>query len=165
MKRLVVIRHAEAEEVQIGQDDFDRDLTVKGKDDAANVAGRLLSRNIVPDLIISSPSLRAYKTAKLFGEVFGVDNKQIVRKIMLYGDYETYKVVSLLKNEARDADTVFIVSHNPVIQKLMFDLSASHLHLSTSCAAVIEFEVEEWSGLRDLAGSMVLLEESHDKVV
>jgi Phosphohistidine phosphatase SixA len=159
MKRLVVVRHADAEKVQTGQTDFDRELTNQGKSDARQVAENLLSANVVPELIISSPSSRAYQTAKLFGEVFGIDKKQIMRKILLYDDIETKKVIALLKEEAKHVDTVFIVGHNPVLQRMIHELTNDFAgYLCTAGAAVMLFNVERWSQIMRSQGELIIFE-------
>ena len=159
MKRLVVVRHAKAEKTQIGQSDFDRELTSQGKVEARQVASKLQSENVIPELIISSPSSRAYQTAKVFGEVFGIDKKQIVRKILLYDDIETKKVVALLKEEAKHVDTVFLVGHNPVLQRIIHELTNDFRgYLCTTGAAVMVFNVERWSQIMRSKGELVLFE-------
>lgn len=157
MKRLVVVRHAKAEKTQIGQTDFDRELTTRGKNDARQMAAELLAVNVIPELIISSPSSRAYQTAKIFGEVFGVDKKQIMRKILLYDDIETKKVVALLREEAKHADTLFLVGHNPVLQRMIHELTNDFYgYLSTAGVAVMEFNVDRWSQILRSKGELVL---------
>lgn len=159
MKRLVVVRHAKAEKTQIGQTDFDRELTNKGKIEARQVASKLQSVNVMPELIISSPSSRAYQTAKIFGEVFGIDKKQIARKILLYDDIETKKVVELLKEEAKHADTVFLVGHNPVLQRMVHELTNDFQgYLSAAGVAVMDFNVDRWSQIVRTKGVLVLFE-------
>ncbi len=158
MKRLVVVRHAEAEKVQIGQTDFDRELTIQGKNDAAEVAGCLLAKRVFPDLIISSPSSRAYRTARILGEVFGLDKKKIARKILLYDEIETGKIVALLKKEARHAETVFLVGHNPVLQRMIQELTGINQQLPIAGAAVIDFDVERWSKIYSTKGELIHFE-------
>ncbi|MDP4269553.1 MAG: histidine phosphatase family protein [Bacteroidota bacterium] len=159
MKRLVVVRHAKAEKTQFGQTDFDRELTNQGKIDARQVASRLQSENVLPELIISSPSSRAYQTAKILGDVFGIDKKQIVRKILLYDDIETKKVIALLKEEAKHVDTLFLVGHNPVLQRMIHELTDDfHGHLCTSGVVVMDFKVERWSQILRTKGELVLFE-------
>ena len=57
------LRHAEAEDE--ASSDFARKLTPKGLEQAAKV-GRFLSRaGLVPDVILSSPVIRAHQTAQI----------------------------------------------------------------------------------------------------
>ena len=67
MKRVVIVRHGKA--VPYGyEDDFNRDLQERGKNDADLVSSELMKRGVQPDLIISSPAKRALKTARIFAD-------------------------------------------------------------------------------------------------
>jgi hypothetical protein len=58
--RLVLLRHAEAEE--FGASDAERVLTPRGRTAAAAVGTWLVSRSAVPDLAVVSPAARARET-------------------------------------------------------------------------------------------------------
>ena len=63
MKHLVIVRHAKS--VPYGYDeDFHRDLKKRGETDSVLVSKKLKELNFLPGLIISSPALRAKRTAK-----------------------------------------------------------------------------------------------------
>ena len=66
---LLIIRHAKAE--GFAMDDASRVLTESGRDQAHRVGEFLKSHNLVPDLTISSPYLRAKETAEIFCRVSG----------------------------------------------------------------------------------------------
>ncbi len=68
MKTLYIIRHAKSSWKDTTLDDFDRSLNKRGKLNAPLMGDRLKSKNIVPDLILSSPAKRAKKTAKIIAE-------------------------------------------------------------------------------------------------
>jgi phosphohistidine phosphatase len=63
---LYLLRHAEAEPHRA--DDFSRKLTEKGEKQARAVGSFLSERKIKPDLILTSPVLRANQTATLVAE-------------------------------------------------------------------------------------------------
>ena len=65
MKKLCIIRHAKSSWKDFLLDDFDRPLNKRGKLNAPFMGSRLKKRNILPDIIVSSPALRA-KTTKSF---------------------------------------------------------------------------------------------------
>lgn len=66
---LLFLRHAEAEAVSTG--DFQRRLTVKGLEQAGKVGKFCVRTGLVPDLILSSPVVRAKQTAELVAEKLG----------------------------------------------------------------------------------------------
>lgn len=65
MKKLVLIRHAEAEPETGNISDFDRNLTAAGKKDAAKMAAVLLNNTVAPEIMICSPAARALETAHI----------------------------------------------------------------------------------------------------
>ena len=68
---LCFLRHAEAEDSAAS--DHERKLTPKGLEQAAK-AGKFLARaGILPDLIITSPVVRAKQTAAIVSHLLGVD--------------------------------------------------------------------------------------------
>ena len=60
------LRHAEAEDVAAS--DFGRRLTTKGLEQAAKVGKFCMRNGFVPDLIITSPVVRARQTAEIVAE-------------------------------------------------------------------------------------------------
>jgi phosphohistidine phosphatase len=66
---IYLLRHAEAEPYQ--EDDFSRRLTPKGKTQAGRVGEFLVHQKIIPDLLLTSPVLRAKETAEIVTEKLG----------------------------------------------------------------------------------------------
>ena len=64
-KTLLLIRHAKSSWDNFALTDFDRPLNDRGKNDAPEMAKRLIDKKINIDAFISSPAKRAKKTAKL----------------------------------------------------------------------------------------------------
>ena len=77
MKSLIIVRHAKSSWDLSVPNDFDRTLNERGKKDAPAAAKRLLKRGVQIDAFISSPAVRAKKTAKYFIKEFGKDNSEI----------------------------------------------------------------------------------------
>ena len=65
------LRHAEAE--HSSGSDFERKLTAKGLDQAEKAARFCLRNGLLPDLIITSPVVRARQTAVIVSETTGCD--------------------------------------------------------------------------------------------
>ena len=62
--RLVLVRHAEAAP---GDPDELRTLTPEGHEQARNLGDRLRTQGVIPDVVLSSPLLRARQTAAGLG--------------------------------------------------------------------------------------------------
>src|SRR5206468_6352752 len=65
MKTIFLIRHAKSSWDDTTLPDKDRPFNDRGKRDAPKMGKRLAKRNVVPNLILSSPAKRALKTAQI----------------------------------------------------------------------------------------------------
>jgi len=81
MKQLVLVRHAKAVQYDY-ENDFSRELTPRGLEDAVKVSLHLREQGIVPRLIISSPAVRALQTAEIFAGTFSYPLKKIRRSMI-----------------------------------------------------------------------------------
>ena len=68
MKKLYIVRHTHKAEGQLGQDDYDRELSQQGLDEAEKMALQLGSIIKSTDLIVSSPAHRTKQTAEIFAK-------------------------------------------------------------------------------------------------
>lgn len=66
---LFLLRHADAED--FASSDFDRSLTAKGLEQSAKVGKFCVRNGLRPDLILSSPVVRAIQTADIVGKAVG----------------------------------------------------------------------------------------------
>ncbi|MCK5293309.1 MAG: histidine phosphatase family protein, partial [Arcobacteraceae bacterium] len=70
-KKLYIIRHAKSSWKDFTLDDFDRPLNKRGRLNAPFMGKILKGKNIIPDIILSSPALRAKTTAKIIANEIG----------------------------------------------------------------------------------------------
>lgn len=111
MKTIYFIRHAKSNWKEQGISDFDRPLNKRGKKDVPLMANRLKHFNIKPDLILSSPALRAKKTSQIISETLECD---IGFNSKLYeSSVEDY--LQILRTLPKDINTLIVVAHNPEI--------------------------------------------------
>ena len=69
--QLLLLRHGKAEDSSPGGD-FTRELEEKGHEQARNVARILAAADLLPDLVLSSPVIRAKQTANTFTSTAGM---------------------------------------------------------------------------------------------
>lgn len=114
MKTLLLIRHAKSSWNDPDMDDFDRPLNKRGKENAPEMAVRLLSRGTVPELIISSPARRARSTARIMAKEWKYPKDAILLEEELYLCYAStfLKVITRIDD---DFNAVAIFGHNPGI--------------------------------------------------
>jgi len=121
MKRVVIVRHAKA--VPYGyDDDFTRDLTERGVNDAQRIAKELKKMGISPDTMISSPANRAFQTATIFAETMDFDKKMISEIENIYHGLTTSGFLGLIKELPENAKTAFFFGHNPSFQYFVNNL-------------------------------------------
>lgn len=154
MKRIVLVRHAKA--VPYGyEDDFNRDLTDRGENDAALVSSELVKKGIAPDLLISSPAKRALKTARIFAENLAYEKNQIVEFKDIYGGLTTSEFVELIQSLPDDAETVLFFGHNPGFHFFTGNLLKQfNLDMPTCATVGIDFKADNWKNVEAQTGEM-----------
>lgn len=156
MKRLIVVRHAKAE--QGGYDhDFKRELTEKGKSDARKIASDLKEWKIQPDFIISSPATRALMTARLFAEELNFPKRNIIENKRLYFDFTTQEFIEMLGEISDEFSSVFVFGHNPFIYFIAENLCDNFFGDMPTCSTVaIDFNIESWKDVEARKGNFFL---------
>ena len=97
MKRVIIVRHAKS--VHYGyEDDFNRDLSTRGKKDAKLVSSELARKGILPDIMISSPAKRAIKTARIFAENLNFKKRNIIEIDDIYDGLTTSEFLGIIHN-------------------------------------------------------------------
>lgn len=120
MRELILLRHAHAESAAPGQDDIDRPLSRQGQAEA-EMAGRWLkTENLVPDLVLCSPSRRTRETLEQVLQVIGYADQRQEARI-----YEaTPGTLIQVADEHREVGRVLLVGHNPGLEQVAALLSS-----------------------------------------
>jgi phosphohistidine phosphatase len=84
MKILTIVRHAKSSWKDRGLSDRERPLNKRGKRDAPVMGKRASDAGIRPSLIISSPGVRGWVTAKAFAKALGYPVEFLQRDDGLY---------------------------------------------------------------------------------
>ena len=162
MRRLFLIRHAKAEPA-FGQDDYERALADRGRNDARRIASMLADRDLLPEVLIHSGALRTKQTAEIF-------SAQWPRRVELQEEFGLYDATrDMLFERARalsdSVESVGFVGHNPGVGELAAALAgygSNHelrriaFKYPTCGVAVIDFEVSAWDDLSRKAGLLAL---------
>jgi len=148
MKRITLLRHAQAESALDGQADFDRVLTRRGTEDAAEMARRLRSRRLSVDCIVTSPASRASTTADIFARTLKIGAERAGKDDRLYtaGPNEFLAVV---RESDQAASHLLVAAHNPGITEFADKLSNERrIDAMPTCALVtMRFTVATWQEL------------------
>ena len=137
MKKLYIIRHTQKDENSSPEDYFIK-LTPQGLDDAVALANLLETKDINPDLIVSSPALRARKTAKIISKTLGFEKNIMYNEVMYQGYLE--EVIEAITFTFHTVETLIIVGHNPLLSNLASHLVGYKNHLDMGTCVAIEFD-------------------------
>jgi phosphohistidine phosphatase len=162
MRRLFLIRHAKAEP-GIGQNDYERALTERGRADASRLAGFLATREALPTVLIHSGALRTKQTAEIFAAHWPrrVDLQQEIGLYDATQDMLRHRVQAL----ADPIACVGLVGHNPGIGELAVSLAGQGAHsemrrmalkFPTCGVAAIDFETASWDDVERRTGLLSL---------
>jgi phosphohistidine phosphatase len=116
-RELWLLRHGKAERFD-SSEDYDRTLKKRGKRDTKRMGEWLKERQLLPDVVISSPATRAITTAKIVCDVFGIDHRHIQQEKRLY-DEGLVRVKSVLADCPATFSRVLLVGHNPELEDLL----------------------------------------------
>lgn len=145
MKTLFLVRHAKSSWASAEISDFDRPLKDRGESDAKMIASHLLEKKISPDVIISSPALRALSTAKIYAEILSYDPSEIITKDDIYFG-SSFEIKNAFTNLESDINTAFIFGHNPYMTEVINDYTDDIIvNVPTSGTAHIVSEVDSWA--------------------
>jgi phosphohistidine phosphatase len=160
MRRLFLLRHAKA--VPLGQDDdFDRDLTERGRSDARRIGEWMARENLVPDYCLYSGAARTRETYEIVAKALPRDFIAFEQNAL----YEAtrFLIVGLLREASANARALLVVGHNPGMADVANLLvgegaAAERLRLAskfpTAALAVIAFDRPDWSDLGPRTGRL-----------
>ncbi len=156
MKTLFLIRHAKSSWDDSSQSDFERSLNERGLIDAPQMGILLKSKNIIPDLIISSPANRAKTTAEIFASQLTYPNSKIQTDERIYN--ASMKDLAEVVSEIDDKfDIVFLFGHNPGITNFANIIGDKPVDGMPTCAVIgIELNLASWKELDKNCGKIIL---------
>ncbi len=161
--RIYLVRHSNA--VDPGtpgyEDDSQRPLTEKGRDKMNKIASGLKKMNLKPDLIVSSPYVRARQTAEILAKVLKY-KRNIIFSDALVPMGNTDEIIGEI-NEKYDVDELVLVGHEPFISNLIGVLTAANPDIAINmknggvcCLSVDDLHVERTAILEWLLTPKIL---------
>ncbi len=158
MKYLYLVRHAKSSWSDLSLDDFDRPLNKRGKHNAPFMGEKLRKRGVKPDIILSSPALRAKKTAQKIAKELGYPVQKIKWRKGIYEATESH-LLAILQSVKKELKTVMMVGHNPEFTQFSNMLCDSYIYnIPTSGVVCIQFDVEKWSEVSEKSGELLFFD-------
>jgi phosphohistidine phosphatase len=122
-RTLLILRHAKSDRDGAPADDFARPLARRGRRAAPRIGRWLQVHGPVPDLVLSSPALRARQTAEVVTEALDVPAERIQFDDRLYlATCDT--LLDVLAGCPSRTRTLLLVGHNPGLEELLEYLCA-----------------------------------------
>ncbi|MEO8763782.1 MAG: histidine phosphatase family protein [Ginsengibacter sp.] len=144
MKILLLVRHAKSSWDNLQITDFERSLNDRGKKDAPLMAERVKERKIKIDRFVSSPAKRAKKTAGIFMDEYGVQEKSLVLVPSLY-EASVKDFYDAVENLSDKDDSVALFSHNPGITDFVNMLTENKVDNMPTCGVfAVKIKTKNW---------------------
>lgn len=120
------MRHAKSDWSGATTSDFERPLNERGRRDASTMGRWMAAQGITPDIVLSSPALRAKQTAQRICTGLGHDAERILWLPELYlAGLAT--LLRTLSDVPASASRVLLIGHNPGLEELLLHLSSEPL--------------------------------------
>jgi len=150
------VRHAKALPPDSQTEDIDRPLSDKGRGDAAAMAAWLAKTGAAPDVIVSSPAKRAFRTAQAFAEAFNAKAITVDQRVY---EASPSELLDLMRGMQDKFATCVLVGHNPGLSELLALLSLAPTgELATCAVACVDFdEARSWISIKPNSGRLRLL--------
>lgn len=153
-KTLIFMRHAKSDWSIAGQKDFDRTLNNRGLGDAPRMGRRLLEIGVKPDMVVSSPAVRAKTTAEYVCEQLGYNIDSIVYDDEIY-ESSVRSLLGIVNKLDDQYNNVIIFGHNPTHTYLAEYLTKEAIgNIPTTGAVCIDFDLDSWQHVSEATGKM-----------
>ena len=116
---LLIVRHATAEVQTASQQDSERTLTEDGRGQAERAGVKLVERNLVPELILASPYVRAQETAQIISKV--CSGVEVITAPWAASGMKSEDALQQLR-DYKEFASVAIVGHEPDLSSLVCHL-------------------------------------------
>ena len=148
MKRLTLMRHANAQWKDPQISDFDRPLNRRGSSEAEAMSRRLMELHLIPTLLLTSSARRAQQTADIVARELGVAARNTRREESLYLA-PAVDILRLVHRTGPRIPHLMIVGHNPGITEIVNFLAPalSIEDLATAAVCTLTFDSRTWAAV------------------
>jgi len=144
-KILHIARHAKSswdfEEIS----DIDRPLNPRGLNSAYLMAKRFGERNVLPDLVLTSPANRALYTAVIFARVLNLSWDKVVMDEKIYMGYAD-DIIHIVESIDNKHNNIMIFGHNPTFTDLANHFLDNRIdNIPTAGIVSLTFKENSWN--------------------
>ena len=157
MKQIIFVRHAKSSWSDMSLRDIDRPLNNRGNRDAPFM-GKIMSEKITPDLIMTSPALRAKTTALIFAKQMNYPIDRVVVEPIIYGA-SLREILWLVQSLDNSFNTVLFFGHNPTFTEVANHFGAMELFNLPTCGIVeVRYDGDDWMKLNNSNAKVVAVD-------
>ena len=159
--RLILLRHAKAEKAEPGMSDHERELSARGRTDAARIGAYLARHALVPDRVLVSTARRTRQTWDGVASALAASPAVDFNERLYNANAEA--ILTAIKDAGRGAAALMVIGHNPGLHDAARTLIAAGdvearerlgEGLPTSGLAVIDFAGHDWRKLHPQGGRL-----------
>jgi phosphohistidine phosphatase len=148
VKRLTLMRHAEARWKDADVSDLERPLNRRGTAAAEAMAKRLWELKLVPELLLVSPALRTQQTAELVARELHLPARRVMKEEALYLA-SAADLLKVVQATGPRVSHLLMVAHNPGVSELVQLLvpQGEAGGLGTAAICSITFDTSHWTAV------------------
>lgn len=148
MKTILIMRHAKSDWSRPDLPDIKRPLNKRGSRDAPLMGKVLRLYDCAPEIILSSPALRARQTTELAAAEFG--GSPSLKYVEAFYPGSTESFLHSIKSLPDSTSRVMLVGHNPAMEDFVeaFLGSAVFLRMPTAGLVCLDVNAAEWPSVK-----------------
>jgi phosphohistidine phosphatase len=162
-KSLYIFRHGKSTWSIDGVDDADRPLKKRGISGVYSTANKIKTLGDKPDLIITSPAIRALHSSVIVSGVLGYPIEEIKLNSEMYLAEEV-EILRLIHGINNDVNSLMIFGHNPGFTFLVNMISDLNIdNLVTSACVKLCYKTKDWQKIakKELSSVELFLPENN----
>ncbi|HHB90801.1 MAG TPA: histidine phosphatase family protein [Anaerolineae bacterium] len=147
MKTILFMRHAKSDWGAQYRTDFERPLNKRGQRDAPMMAAFLAQHHLMPDLIVSSPAMRARLTAEYIARTDTFQGELAFDKRIYLAS--PGMLLTVIRELPEYPDTVMLVGHNPGMEDIIELLGGGRVRMPTAAIASMRLYADAWADVEE----------------
>ena len=145
MKTLTLVRHAKSSWKDTSLADRERPLNRRGQRDAPDMGRRIAKAGIRPSLIVSSPAVRAWTTAKIVAKEIGYPLEFLQREDGLYLG-SVNDILDVIVAQDTGFNNLMMFGHNPGFTDFAnFLVPGLTNNLPTAGVVCVNIDQDDWN--------------------
>ena len=154
MKQLTLVRHAKSSWDLPEMEDYYRPLNPRGVKNAYAIGDELAIRGVFPDVVITSPAVRAMNTAIILSRKLDFPLERMEANANMY-EASVTDVMKIMSSINDSVSHAMLVGHNPTLTMLINRLQKKPLDNLPTCGVYhLELDISSWSEIYDAKGKV-----------